>query len=56
MTLAKLLLEAGEHDVVLQYFELCGVFWKHDIPGSLPAWTADVREGRIPDFRGNLLY
>ena len=56
MSLAKVLLEAGERDVVLQYFQLCGAFWKHDIQGSLPAWTAAVREGLIPDFRGNLLY
>jgi hypothetical protein len=56
MSLAKGLLEAGERDVILQYFELCGTFWKHDLMGSLPAWTADVREGRIPDFRANLVY
>jgi hypothetical protein len=56
MTLAKGLLEAGEREVVLQYFDLCGAFWKYDIQGSLAAWTADVREGRIPDFRANLVY
>ena len=42
--------------MVLQYFELCGVFRKHDIQGSLPAWTAAVREEQMPEFRGNLLY
>lgn len=56
MRLAKALLEVGERDVVLQYFELCGVFWKHDIQGSLSGWTAAVREGRMPEFRGNLIY
>lgn len=56
MTVAKGLLEAGERDVVLQYLDLCGAFWKYDIQGSLPAWAAEVREGRIPDFRANLLY
>jgi hypothetical protein len=56
MTLAKGLLEAGERDVVLQYFDLCAVFWKSDFRGSLPFWAATVREGRIPDFGANLLY
>ena len=56
MTLAKGLLEAGERDVVVQYFELCSAFWKYDLQGSLPAWSAEVREGRIPEFGANLLY
>ena len=30
MQLAKELLEKGEKDVVLEYFELCGKFWKND--------------------------
>lgn len=56
MTLAKGLLEAGERDVVLQYFDLCSVFWSSDVRGSLPFWAATVREGRIPDFGAHLLY
>lgn len=56
MTLAKGLLEAGERDVVLQHFDLCGVFWMSEFRGNLPFWTTDVREGRVPDFRANLLY
>jgi hypothetical protein len=56
MSLAKRLLERGERDIVLEYFALCAAFWKSDIQGSLPAWTAAVREGRMPEFRGNLIY
>jgi len=56
MSLANGLLERGERDVVLEYFALCAAFWKSDIQGSLPAWTAAVREGRMPEFRGNLIY
>jgi hypothetical protein len=56
MSLAKALLARGEREIVLEYFALCGAFWKYDIQGSLPAWTAAVRERRMPDFRGNLRY
>lgn len=56
MSLAKELLERGEQDVVLEYFALCGAFWKGDLLGSLLVWTADVREGRVPEFRANLSY
>ena len=49
MTLAKELLEAGDTDVVLQYFDLCQVFWKGDI-GWLHVWRALINEGRKPNF------
>ena len=55
MALARDLLQRGERDTVLQYFDLCGVFW----PGGkakLQAWAAAVREGRTPEFGGNLAY
>ena len=53
MSLAKELLEQGEKDVVLEYFELCGQFWKND---KLKQWTAVVKGGGIPAFGGNLAY
>jgi tetratricopeptide (TPR) repeat protein len=57
MTLAKELLEKGESDTVLKYFEECGLFWKYQ-PGveKLTKWTADVKAGTKPDFAGNLNY
>ena len=47
MQLAKELLETGEKDVVLEYFELCGKFWKNN---KLAHWTASVKGGGIPEF------
>lgn len=55
MCLAEELLRAGAREVVLQYFDLCGRFWKME-RGRLAAWTADVNDGRIPAFGPNLLY
>jgi tetratricopeptide (TPR) repeat protein len=53
MTLAKELLKKGERQAVLEYFELCGKFWKRD---QLESWSKEVRAGRIPDFGANLNY
>ncbi len=53
MTLAKDLLEKGEQETVLQYFDLCRKFWRSD---KLDEWTKDIHAGRIPDFGANLLY
>lgn len=55
MTLAKDLLERGERDAVLAYFEACRVFWKMG-GNSLDAWRQDVEAGRIPNFGANLRY
>lgn len=55
MALAKDLLERGEQDVVLRYFRACAKFWETD-RGKLDEWTAQVKEGKIPDFGGNLAY
>lgn len=52
MELARQLLERGEKDVILQYFELCGKFWDND--GELEEWTALVQAGLTPDFSMNL--
>lgn len=55
MALAKELLEAGESDAVLQFFDSCGVFWKLD-HGLMQQWKDAVAAGRIPDFGANLRY
>ncbi len=55
MSLARDLLEQGETEAVLAYFELCRVFWK--MGGSrLDAWAREVRAGNLPAFGANLSY
>lgn len=51
MTLAKDLLQHGERDTVIQFFELCEKFWKSD---SLQNWKKTVQSAATPDFGGNL--
>ena len=53
MRLAQELLERGQRDVVLEYFELCGAFWKKD---QLDEWADQVRAGEMPEFGANLVY
>ncbi len=55
MTLAKALLEKGETEVVLEYFDLCSKFWKMH-RGRLDEWSALAKEGLVPDFGANLAY
>jgi hypothetical protein len=55
MMLAKALLDAGERDAVLEYFELCRKFWDMH-RGRLDAWRDDVVAGHTPDFGANLVY
>jgi tetratricopeptide (TPR) repeat protein len=55
MSLAKDLLEAGERDTVLQYFQLCKKFWQMD-RGKLDDWAKQVKAGEIPPFGANLVY
>ena len=55
MSLARDLLEKGERETVLQYFDLCRRFWKMG-QGELDEWTKDVKAGQIPDFGANLVY
>jgi hypothetical protein len=54
MLLARALLEQGQREPVLDYFERCKRFWRMD-RGRLDAWSSDVREGRMPDFGASLL-
>lgn len=55
MALAKDLLEKGESEVVLEYFELCSHFWM-DRQGRLKQWTKEVKNGVVPDFGASLVY
>jgi hypothetical protein len=55
MSLAKELLEAGEKEVVLDYFRLCKNFWAMDF-GKLRKWAEIVQCGRIPNFGAHLQY
>lgn len=55
MSLAKDLLEQGERDSVVEYFELCRTFWEMD-RGKLDKWTQEVKAGKIPHFGANLVY
>lgn len=55
MSLAKDLLEKGERETVLQYFELCRKFWEMD-RGRLDDWSQVVKADKIPDFGANLVY
>ena len=55
MQLAKDLLELGEREAVLTYFEMCRTFWK--LGGErLDRWTREVQAGIVPNFGANLRY
>ena len=53
MSLANDLLEKGDRETVLAYFELCGKFWRGG-SRQLSEWTTAVRAGTIPQFGPNL--
>ncbi len=55
MTLANVLLQKGEKDVVLEYFSLCRTFWTMG-SAKLDEWSATVRGGGVPSFGANLFY
>lgn len=55
MTLAFELLEIGESDAVLEYFDLCENFWEMG-DEKLAAWTEIVQAGEIPRFGANLVH
>lgn len=55
MMLAEELLQRGEKQVVLEYFDLCEKFWKMD-NGSLSAWRLMIRNDKMPNFGAHLLY
>jgi tetratricopeptide (TPR) repeat protein len=53
MSLAKELLVLGNTEIVLEYFELCRRFWNSV---ALDRWAQEISEGKLPEFKGNLLY
>jgi multidrug efflux pump subunit AcrA (membrane-fusion protein) len=55
MQLAKALLEKGETEVVIEYFNRCGTFWSMG-KRDLRKWTSAVQAGKVPEFGGNLHY
>ncbi len=55
MSLAKDLLENGEQEVVIKFFELCRVFWESHAD-NLQEWSEQVQQGEIPHFGANLHY
>lgn len=57
MSLAKDLLEVGERDSVLQFFDQCRAFWKPSGLRRLDEWSAVVHGCcRLPNFGPNLIY
>ncbi|MDW3650318.1 MAG: hypothetical protein R8P61_24805 [Bacteroidia bacterium] len=55
MSLAQKLIEEGESEVVLTYFELCGEFWKNKFDKT-DLWKEAIENGEMPDFGSNLIY
>jgi hypothetical protein len=55
MSLAKDLIEQKQTEVVVEYFALCGKFWKLE-RGNLKRWSILAKAGEMPDFGPNLLY
>ncbi|MCH7564291.1 MAG: hypothetical protein IH968_10760 [Gemmatimonadetes bacterium] len=64
LVLARDLLMEGRVDAVLEYLELCRVFWYPDSRSESSAanavrvggWTEEIRRGEVPDFGPNLIY
>ncbi|NQT11979.1 MAG: RNA polymerase subunit sigma-24, partial [Planctomycetes bacterium] len=55
VSLAKDLIEKGEREVVLEYFDLCRKFWELH-RDRLDEWSQEVKDGKVPDFGANLVY
>ncbi|TWT94053.1 hypothetical protein Pla108_37650 [Botrimarina colliarenosi] len=55
MKLAKELLEQGEKETVLEYFQRCRKFWAMG-GEKLSEWTDQVERGETPEFGANLDY
>ncbi|MEO8436679.1 MAG: hypothetical protein ABI596_17405 [Pyrinomonadaceae bacterium] len=53
MRLAKELIEKGERDTALAYFDLCAKFWAND-RGQIQQWRTIVTQGGMPEFGPNL--
>jgi hypothetical protein len=48
-------LEAGELQAALAHFERCRALWKMG-GNQLDRWSAEVRDGKVPNFGANLRY
>jgi len=55
MVLAKELLEKGEREAVLEYFDACEKFWNSEF-SELDEWKEQVQSGDMPRFGANLIY
>ena len=55
MVFAKELLEKGERETVIKYFNLCSKFWDKRF-SKIAQWNVIVANGDIPDFEANLRY
>ena len=53
MSLANELLDKGQKEIVIEYFELCKKFWEMN-DGRLDSWIASIRGGGKPYFGANL--
>jgi hypothetical protein len=53
MGLALELLKRGRKNAVVEYLNLCAVFWKRE---TTEAWIRQIDAGEIPDFGANLWY
>jgi hypothetical protein len=49
MLLAKQLIEKGEREAAVQYFDLCAMFWALE-RGRLAKWKEEVKRGGMPDW------
>ncbi|MBU5636545.1 hypothetical protein KOM00_07320 [Geomonas sp. Red69] len=47
MVLANKLLKRGERSTVIEYLNLCKMFWKMD-DGKLSRWKAEIQKGQSP--------
>jgi hypothetical protein len=57
MSLAKELLEKGETNAVLEFFQECEKFWpQYGGVNKCAKWTAEVKGGKTPDFGANLSF
>ena len=55
MRLAKALLEKGEKETVLEYFDLCAKFWKLK-RDRIDEWKAAIEKDKMPQFGANIFY
>lgn len=57
MALAKDLLEKGEKEAVLKYFDACAKFWGSEFSKpEIDSWKKSISENKIPDFGSHLIY